>query len=214
MDSTTSTDGTVIAHVSCYDPVKKFGFAEAGRYRVFFHMSACREVEGTPEAPQLTNRLCDREPRWWKGTRRLEWIVVKMVDSPKGPKAAAWGYKPVRTWVEDLAHFGRLKQYATGHVRIDYRERQFGASYAKSEGKLAAAPTLTLGDQPTLRLSYDAYDGQFGVYGEPSGRKDITFDLAEAMPSKASGGRYALDVYLNGKSVYIVLYPPGEWFGA
>jgi cold shock CspA family protein len=210
-----STNGLTLAHVSFYDAAKKFGFAEAGRHRVFFHMSACRDVEGTPEEHQLTNRRCEREPRWRKGTRQLEWIVVQIVDGPKGPKAAAWGYKPTRTWLEDLAHFGRLNSFATGSIKICYREQQFGNSHRVSEGKLAAAPQLSLGVQPTLRVQYDAYDSDLGCYGECTGHSDITFDMADAEPCKLSHSMYGVDVRLphNSGWAHIVFYPPGHWLG-
>lgn len=217
MTGTIGTNDLLDATVTYYNEDKGFGFAEARGQRIFFHQSACREVEGTLEEPQFTTRHSDRKPAWWKGCQYPEQIILRATTSPKGLKASVWGIRPKRTWVENLDHFGTLCQYGGGHVEIRYGERPFGRSLRESHGKFTAEPVLSRnGDQWTLSLSYSAYDGLYRWYGEPSGHVDLRFDLTGASPCKSLPyGRYAMDVYLPEKKewAHIVFYPPGQWTG-
>ncbi len=213
----TEHNNTFTATVTYWNAEKKFGFAESGSQRVFIHLSSNVEVDGTPEQPTLTERGSTREPRWWRGCRRPESIVVKAKQGPKGLKAIAWGFVPVRTWLEDLQHRKALETFVGGHVEIGYSKRHHGSYVRRSLGKLTAPPRLTT-DPWVLHLSYDAYDSPMQAYGELTGRKNLQLSLEETLSEKSLPyGRYALNVHIQAAGVdewaRIVFYPAGQWYG-
>ena len=212
MPGTTSNNGTIVTgYVNYYNPDKQFGFANVNGQDVFFHLSACREVEGTPEEPVITDRPLDREPSWTRRSRHLVHLVLRIVPGQKGPKAAAWGYLPKRTWLENLHHRNFLAGYADGYVEIIYSRRSYGQSYRKVLGCFTAPPELTPGDPWTLRLRYYQHDYAI-IEGDVLGEEETTFHLAGASPrTNMPYGRYEMEVPIMGPDgeawARLVFYP-------
>lgn len=179
-----STDSNTIVQgqVRFYNAEKKFGFVEVSGQRVFFHLSACREVDGTPEEPEFSNRPSDKAPSWWRGMRYPEEIILRVVAGHKGPMAAVWGYRPKRNWLESLQYFGRLNDYPGGCITLQWSKREYGRVHRTVDGRLQTTPTLEPTGGPEdpwrLTLEYDVYDGMCGVYSPPT-RRETTVVMLE-----------------------------------
>ena len=202
----TNNTNPVVGWIEFYDRDKQFGFASlvGSSQQVFFHQSNCREVEGTPEEPILTNCPSDQQPRWFRRTQRIERIVLRVVQDHKGPRAAVWGFVPVRTWLEELLHFDMLKRYEGGIVSITHGDRCGGHGHLAhiEQGRLMNAPQLEPGDPWVLSLEYRVEEMQDRIAAilelRPLNRRTIfiSFGLEEAFPSKRMPhGCYAMDVW-------------------
>jgi hypothetical protein len=213
--STAGSNDTVIGWIDYYNSDKKFGFAYAGSDRVFFHLSACREVEGTPEVPVLTDRRNSEAPTWYRGSRHAEQIVLRVVPGTKGPMALVWGHLPKRTWLEKMLHWKTLTAFDHGEVNILYSTHQRGRSHREVIGRMTQAPTLEPGDPWRLTIKFDYYQNH---YSGRSGEKVLTFELRpyEAFPSKSRPEDCAMDIYIpssadNGEWAHIVFCPNWSW---
>lgn len=225
---TSNTSDIVRGSVTFYNADKKFGFAEVmlpetGRARVFFHQSACREAEGTPEEPIFTSHHSDKAPSWWKGCRRPAEIILRVVTGSKGPMAAVWGYRPQRTWLQTLQHFKHLERYADGHIEVRWSEREHGRVEREMTARLVAVPLLkpTTGgpDDPwRLTLTYDVYDGVCERYDPPTRRQTTTIELerrGDRADTSLPYGRMGITHYDSEHREWmrITFYPKSAWFG-
>jgi hypothetical protein len=213
---TSNTSTTEEGWISFFDRDRSIGTIQLfGRNeQVYFHVAACRVVEGPFTAPVLTNRRDRREPQWFKGTPDAERVVVRVSQGSTGLIARAWGFIPQRTWLEDLAYYDVLDNtYRGGELTILYRGMLVEEGVTRIvRGRLLSAPELTPGDPWTLRLVYDVYDDLLGYYDPPTSREVTTFQLGQAHPSEyLPYGRYALDVRVGAEWAHIVLYPGSDW---
>lgn len=214
-DAAGITDSAIVrGTVQFYDAEKKFGFVEVGRDRVFFHQSACRVVEGTPEEPVFTNRKNDQAPVWWKGIRRPSEIILRLVRGSRGLKAAVWGYRPTRTWLEELLHWNRLAQYADGHIEMRWSQRYRGRAYSEMTARLIGTPLLQPGDPWKLGLEYDVYDGAFRTYSPPTRREQnvVLLNQYDAQ-MREHGERMSIEIYSPDADEWmtITFYPHSWW---
>lgn len=213
-DNTDITRGTV----QFYDAEKQFGFVEVYRDRVFFHQSACRVVEGTPEEPVFTGQVNSLAPVWWRGMRRPPEIILKVVEGSKGPKAAVWGYRPTRTWLEELLYRNQFSYYANGHIELRWSEHYRSRAYRQLTARLTEIPLLQPGEPWTLTLEYDAYDGPYRTYGPPTRRERKVVLLDQHGAHLRSGlphGRMSLEVYMPDEDelMTVTFNPHSNWRG-
>lgn len=227
MASTTSNTSIIVqGQVRFYNTDKKFGFVEVtlpdvGVTRVFFHQSACRDVEGTPEEPSFTERRSDKAPAWWQGCRNPEEIILRIVTGPKGPMASVWGYRPKRNWLESLQHRKALQVYTNGCLKLSWSKREYGRVHREVEGRLQATPILEPTGGPEdpwrLTLEYDVYDGAYRVYDPPT-RRETTTVMLERWDDYVDGKRiHGLGIahrdVQQQEWLYIALTPADHWHG-
>lgn len=129
----TNEPQTVVAEVIDFFPERGFGFAicydlrdDRGPRKIFFHVSACRKVGGTPKKPELTNKrvphglAIDPNDRY----QQRSTVLMRVIEGDRGPKAVAWGMPPKRTIVTDLMEDGGVKRFVGGHVTaFDVRQK-------------------------------------------------------------------------------------------
>jgi hypothetical protein len=217
-----TTSNIVQGSVRFYNAEKNFGFVEVSGQRVFFHLSACREVDGTPEEPVFSERHSDKAPTWWKGMRYPETIILRVVAGPKGPMAAVWGYRPKRNWLQTLQHQAALASYADGHVQISWSRREYGPAHRELIGRFTAAPILEQTGDPDedpwrLTLEFDAYDGPYRQYSAPSGMVQQTFNLVrwgDSAKRSEHGGGITLTLHdVDRKEWVTIRFSSGRWYG-
>ncbi|HVQ45064.1 MAG TPA: hypothetical protein VMT30_08990 [Candidatus Saccharimonadia bacterium] len=217
-DRTTAQSDIMEGYIDHYDPEKNFGFACVGRQRVFFHLSAQREVEGTPEEPIFTNRPSTEPPSWYKRMREPTRIIMRLTESPKGLKAQVWGIRPKRTWLENLVHYRTLTGYDGFEVELRYSRNGYRSqAHRKVLGRLTAEPELVLHDaeNATLTIQFDQYRDHYSEPVERSVRHSFKLRRYDAHPygDDLPHGRYVVDVPEGaGECVSIVFSP--HWIGS
>lgn len=199
---TSTNDGTEIrGFVDFHNSDKGFGFVITPAGRLFFHDSAQRAVEGTPEAPVLTKRAGDKPVRWFKRCSNPSKLILKVGQGAKGPKAVEWGIIPERTELEELAFRGTLCQYDGGTVRI----LRYGPNdpWSVLHGILLAEPRIHAGDPEQLHLSVDDR-----TRGTSAGRKDVSFAPEWLKDYHHHSDGYVLKFYDGGDRVEIYFGRP------
>lgn len=186
---TNINNGTEVrGYVDFHDSDRGFGFVVTPVGRLFFHDSAQRAVEGTPEAPELTDQAGDKPVRWFKRCPNPSKLILRVGQGKKGPKADVWGVIPERTELEELEFRGTLKEYDGGTVRI----LRYGPQdpWSVLHGILLAAPRIQTGEPEHLHLSVDDR-----TRGTSAGRKDVSFAPEWLKSFHHHSGGYVLKFY-------------------
>lgn len=198
--------------VATFNEERKFGFAEVGRDRVFFHMANCRVVEGTPENPIFTQQRSTEEPRPAFGPHRSQFpsdIIAVIEDGPKGKFAKVWGYAPKRTWLEDLEFHGRFQAYVKGEMSI-MRKACRGRFDSMSEKAILQEISFKDGKLTIIRDHRELKDDQRGFYSHLSGGVEETFDMEFASNMKLPYGRLGIKIHQGQLEIWLIFYPPSE----
>jgi hypothetical protein len=215
-----SSNTTVEGYVDYWNAERKFGFAYVRGKKVFIHLSNYCEVEGTPEEPVLTGRRCNKEFHWNRLNRNPTMLVMRVAESPKGLRAIAWGVKPQRSWLEELAFHQLLgRWYSDGEINFRYG-REPGGRHPHREviGRLTAPVEMKLAGPGVveMKLCYEIHDGHYGGVKDHEART-FRLDNNNALRCKElPHGRYAMDIHLplpHGASewLHLVFYPTWHW---
>jgi hypothetical protein len=203
------TGRIVIGRVDHWNKDKKFGFAYAEGERVFFHIGNRCEVMGTPEEPVLTRRRSQEDFFWSPRHTRLNnsRIIMRVVDSPKGPKAQTWGVCPERTWLEKLVLENRLDDYKGGEISLRYSRQTHSRPHREVVGRLTDEVGLELNgpESVTMTLRFDWYSNR---YEQPAGHEEKILELKPDNAIAEKGlpyGRFAISVYQE------LPHRAGEW---
>jgi hypothetical protein len=193
----------VIAELTEYKADRGFGFAIDYSTRderripakIFFHRSACRKAGGTPKKPELTNVRTDPAFSQKPGPRQR--MLMKVIQTARGPKAIAWCLLPERTGTSDLIEDGGVERFigSIAHLSDVRQKHEFISATVEAATlepgclELHITNVWANGHQLTYPLIIDVW-------------------LHDATGDSASETEYVISMYLHDRSARAVFQLP------